>query len=336
MKLSIIIAYYNAEQYIEELLNSLLDQGFAEDEIEIIVVDDESTHSVDVLKNYCQTHPNVHYVWQKNARQSAARNNGIIRAKGEYLYFCDNDDKVNRHVLKKIYDIAHNNTLDMLFFNRLIINEKENPPSPKMNFILNESIRSGQEYISDHFDTSTGPWFYIIRKEFVDINKFRFPHGVIFSEDVDFLANSLEKAKRVCYVDVDVYYWIQRPQSISHYLGKKMMADTYIKGLLWNIETRQEQLLRSKDFLPDFVRWINRINQINTFCIIHNAFRFLPYKKNVEILNKLSSLGEYPIKKEKFQDNFFTFFRCLMNNRRLWLVLHSAFQLLPTSIKRKC
>ena len=85
IKLSVIIAYYNAERYIKGLLDELLDQGFTENEFEIIVVDDESTHSIDVLKDYCAIHHNVKYVWQKNARQSAARN-VFFRHKKAELY----------------------------------------------------------------------------------------------------------------------------------------------------------------------------------------------------------------------------------------------------------
>lgn len=334
IKLSVIIAYYNAEQYIEELLDSLLDQGFAKDEIEIIVVDDESTHSVDILKKYCQTHPDVHYVWQKNARQSAARNNGIGRANGEYLYFCDNDDKVNRGVLSRIYDLAHNNELDMLFFNRLTIDENETPPHPKMDFKLKEPICSGQKYIGNHLDTSTGPWHFIIRKQLVDKYGLKFPNGIIICEDIDFIAKASEVAERVSYIDVDVYYWIQRSRSISHYAGKKKMAEKYIGDMLWNLLERKKQM--GKKLLPQFANWIEMKNRTHAFSILHNAFRYLTVYENKVIIDKLAELEEYPLRYKGLHSNkWYSIISYVMNRKCLWLTLCRLFNLLPQSIRNK-
>ena len=335
LKLSIIIAYYNAEKYVTELLDALLDQGFSESEFEIIVVDDESTHSVDVLKDYCAMHHNVKYVWQKNARQSAARNHGICLAQGEYLYFCDNDDKVNRGVLSHIYDVAHTNELEMLFFNRLVIGEHETPPMPHKNFKLDNEICTGQQYLGTHLDISTGPWHYIIRRDFVEKHHLKFPDGVIYCEDVDFLANASVVANKVSYVDVDVYYWVQRPLSISHYAGKKKMAGKYIGDMIWNVEQRKKQIADNPNLLPEFVHWIDLNNQSVVFGIVHNAFRYLPVTKNIEILDKLEQLGEYPLKKEQSKDIVYYIFSGVMNKRRLWLKLCSIFQMLPESIKLK-
>lgn len=334
IKLSVIIAYYNAEQYIEELLDSLLDQGFSKDEMEIIVVDDESTHSVEILKNYCQSYPAVHYVWQKNALQSVARNNGIGRAKGEYLYFCDNDDKVNRGVLSRIWDLAHNNELDLLFFNRLMIGENELPPPKKMDFVLKEPICSGQQYIGNHHDMSTGPWHFIIRKQLVDRYGLKFPSGIIICEDVDFLAKASEVAERVSYVNVDVYYWIQRSKSISHYSGKKKMAEKYIGDMLWNMSERKKQIANSDKLIPQFKTWLEKSNHTHAFAILHNAFRYLPPNKNLIVIEKLVELGEYPLKGERLHSYKWHSIICFFMNRELlWLTLCRIYNIIPQSIR---
>ena len=131
MKLSVIIPYYNAEKYVFTLLESLNIQGFQESEYEIIIVDDGSTHDVERLKEYCQRRENVKYVRQTNGRQSRARNNGMSMAKGDYLFFCDADDELRHGSLSKAWKVANENHLDFLFFNRVIIREKEStPPIP--------------------------------------------------------------------------------------------------------------------------------------------------------------------------------------------------------------
>ena len=130
MKLSVIIPYYNSEKYIYPLLESLLDQGFQKDEYEIIVVDDGSPNDVSRLREFCDKSDTIKYVRQENGRQSKARNNGISKATGEYLYFFDSDDCIRKDVLSRICDIASQNELDILYFNRVIVKEKELPPPP--------------------------------------------------------------------------------------------------------------------------------------------------------------------------------------------------------------
>lgn len=333
MKLSVIIAYYNAEDYIAELLDSLLDQGFAKDEFEIIVVDDESTHDVSVLKQYSETHDNIHYVWQKNARQSAARNRGISIAQGEYLYVCDNDDKVNRQVLKRIYEVAHQNSLDILFFNRLTLGENEPIPPIRRDFELKHAIVTGQQYISQHPDMSTGPWHYIVRRDFIIENHFQFPNGIIICEDVNFLVDICAKAQRTSYLNVDVYYWIQRPRSISHEAGKKKNTEKFLNDMLWYIEEKKQMIAKSIDLDPLFVSWIQTNISLHSFRILLAAFRFLPLEKNKDYIYRLSTLGEYPVRRGRLRQVRLLCIRSFMNKRRLWLALCVIFQLLPIKLR---
>ena len=237
--------------------------------------------------------------------------------------------------MSHIYDIAHSNDLDMLFFNRLIIDEKETPPQPQMDFNLKEPICSGQQYIGNHLDISTGPWHFIIKKQLVDKHELKFPHGIIICEDVDFLARASEVAKRVSYVNVDVYYWIQRSQSVSHFAGKKKMADIYIGNMLWNIAERKKQMDSSKTLLPEFVQWIEIKNHVHAYAILHNAFRYLPVSKSRKIIGKLVDLDEYPLKDEGAYAPKDRMISKMMNHRFLWLFFCGIFNLLPQSIRCK-
>ena len=336
MILSIIIAYYNAEDYIVNLLDSLMDQGFQEDEYEIIVVDDESTHCVQRLKDYCESHSNVHYVWQKNARQSIARNNGIARANGEFLYVCDNDDIVNRQVLKQICNIAHDNSLDILFFNRLLIPEGAEAPPAQRDFSSLEPIQTGQQYIANHPKTSTGPWHYIIRREFVNKNHLKFPEGIIICEDVDFMIDACVKAQRVSYINVDVYYWVQHPQSISHYAGMVSMTERFLNDMLWYVEKRKMMLNRPNDLLPSFAKWIDLNINRHAYRILSTSLKYLGYKKNLEMVKRLKRLGLYPVSKTEYEESpKVHFFKSLMNMKPIWVVCCRLYTLVPQKIRIK-
>ena len=76
-KLSVIIPFFNGEQYVSDVLDDLLQQDFRDDEYEIIVVDDGSTESVEVLKSYCKRYSQIVYFRQENQGVSVARNQGI-------------------------------------------------------------------------------------------------------------------------------------------------------------------------------------------------------------------------------------------------------------------
>ena len=91
--ISIIVPIYNAERYIASCLDSLLSQS--EKALQIILVDDGSTDgSVSIARNYAARDPRVECYSQPHAGQSAARNEGMRHAKGEYIAFVDADDSL--------------------------------------------------------------------------------------------------------------------------------------------------------------------------------------------------------------------------------------------------
>ena len=91
VKISIIVPVYNAEDYLERCLHSILDQEFSS--YEVILVDDGSTDaSWLICDRYSSTDPRFITLHQPNKGVSAARNAGINMAQGEYVMFLDADD----------------------------------------------------------------------------------------------------------------------------------------------------------------------------------------------------------------------------------------------------
>ena len=84
-KLSVVVLVYNTEYYLEDCLDSLLNQTL--DDMEIICVNDESTdNSLNILKQYARKYDNITIIDQKNQGGAVAGNNGLKIAKGEYVY----------------------------------------------------------------------------------------------------------------------------------------------------------------------------------------------------------------------------------------------------------
>ena len=90
-KLSVIIPAYNGERFLAETLDCVLNQTLKS--VQIVIVNDGSTDSTaDIIADYAKKHSNILSVTQPNSGVSAARNNGIRNASGEYLLFLDTDD----------------------------------------------------------------------------------------------------------------------------------------------------------------------------------------------------------------------------------------------------
>lgn len=95
MKLSIIIPYYNAKEYTDELLDCLDKQ--INDDVEVILVDDGSKVPYKTRYKWCNV------IRQKNKRCSGARNTGLDNAQGDYIQFIDADDLVPDYFISKLF-----------------------------------------------------------------------------------------------------------------------------------------------------------------------------------------------------------------------------------------
>ena len=114
MKFSIIVPAYNVAQYIEECIESILNQDY--DNYEIIVVDDGATDETPkILDEIASKSEKVRVIHQKNGGLSAARNSGIEAALGDYILFLDGDDfwseksfltEVNKKINEKNVDVV--------------------------------------------------------------------------------------------------------------------------------------------------------------------------------------------------------------------------------------
>lgn len=112
-KISVIIPAYNSEKFIAETLDCLVEQTL--DDIEAVVIDDGSSDSTgEIVKGYCQKYPFIRYFYQQNAGVSAARNEGIKLATGEYTVFLDADDVYTKESLEGFYNAAKESGADLV------------------------------------------------------------------------------------------------------------------------------------------------------------------------------------------------------------------------------
>ena len=115
--ISFIVTTYNLEDWLlRRCLNSIVAQGLARDEYEIIVVDDESRVSPQPVVDEFVEQANITLYVQQHARQGAARNLALRHAKGEWVQFVDGDDYLFAGTIAPLLRSAEANNLDLLMF----------------------------------------------------------------------------------------------------------------------------------------------------------------------------------------------------------------------------
>ena len=112
--ISVIVPVYNTEKYVAKCLESILGNTYTN--IEVLCVDDGSTDdSLKVIESFSQKDNRVKVISQKNSGVSAARNNGIMQANGEYIAFVDSDDIVSKYYFESLYELAKKEVADIVF-----------------------------------------------------------------------------------------------------------------------------------------------------------------------------------------------------------------------------
>ncbi|MGA8144853.1 MAG: glycosyltransferase family 2 protein, partial [Candidatus Acidiferrales bacterium] len=101
-RVSVIVNTYNHEKFLGRALQSVADQDFPSQEVEIIVVDDGSTDATPQIAS--EFLPSIRYIRQRNGGQVSAFLTGIAEARGEILVFLDGDDWWARHKLSGVMD----------------------------------------------------------------------------------------------------------------------------------------------------------------------------------------------------------------------------------------
>ena len=134
IKISVIIPIFNAEKYISDCLESIINQTLKD--IEIILINDGSNDKTEqIIKEYAKKDKRIIILKQKNKGAGAARNSGIQISKGEYISFIDSDDMFHFKTLEIAYEnLIKFNADIVLFYGR---NFKQ-----KKDIIINEKIES--------------------------------------------------------------------------------------------------------------------------------------------------------------------------------------------------
>ena len=115
VEISVIVPIYNAEDYLDESLNSIVNQSFRD--LEIIFVDDGSTdNTLERLNEYAEKDNRIQVYSQENQGPGGATNTGLDKATGKYIYLMDADDIIDLSALGELHSIMEEKDVDMVIF----------------------------------------------------------------------------------------------------------------------------------------------------------------------------------------------------------------------------
>ena len=211
MTLSYIIPTYNSvDDDLRRCLSSLARQEMERDDYEVIVVDDESSHSPEAVVQEFEETMNIRFLRQPHARQGAARNRGMEQAKGEYIRFVDSDDYLPPSTALPLLELMKSEELDILLFG---FNTTEAAPAatPRLNAVFAD----GKDYMRLH--TLFGsPCTLCLRRRLTDEpSSLRFAENT-YIEDEAFVTRLLWRAGRTGVTSAIGYIYVQHPHSTTH------------------------------------------------------------------------------------------------------------------------
>lgn len=226
---SIIIPVYNVEKYINECLLSVLNQTYKY--IEIIIIDDKGTdNSINIVRETLKLSPYKYLVVDqiKNTGVSEARNVGINKANGEYIFFLDGDDLISSDCIQILMEYAEKYKSDLVM-GEFCSFHKENFDvilDTAINTINNQNI---QHKKIKYDDICNYVWNCIYKKELIINNNIFFEKDLKFAEDILWMMLIQFKAKNMIKVKAKTYYYRITSESASVILSK---GNRYIINLL--------------------------------------------------------------------------------------------------------
>lgn len=314
-KISVIVPIYNVEYYLEEALESMVNQTFL-DEIEVLMIDDGSTdNSRYIIEKYALDYDNFHAFHKENGGVSSARNYGLDVAKGEYIHFLDSDDYVMHDAYEKLYNFASSNEYDCITFDYVRFDSRKTWTIP----IRDEIFKNLQKNIEDVnlYSYQKLSWDMLIanklyKREFLEENNIKFYHENILHEDNLFNIEVYAKAGHVGALNEVFYCWRFREK------GKSL--------------TQGGDMFNRRKFC-------DMVNLVNTFLLNNIDDKLVLSKKYMKLLTLdllyfISDIRFYPIENQELLFEYAYEMVNLVPNE-FFETLNSYFKVLYNMVKNK-
>lgn len=239
MKIILVIPIFNAMPYLAQTLFSIKQQSYRD--LEVLLIDDGSTdQSSKLCQWYIKNDLRFHYIRQSNAGLSAARNTGISNADGDYIWFVDADDLVEKNAVSDValYLSQLQFWPDILFSNSLLFTKKEvyRDKIYKYNAELLRKFNVDQIfcYLFEQFGNIWSVWCHLFRIDFIKKNHIWFEPTLKRCEDLDWMIHSILSADRYDAFTQNIHrYRCDSEKSIHKQRSFEMFKGGYEVSVKW-------------------------------------------------------------------------------------------------------
>ena len=251
---SIVMACYNVGCYVEEAINSVINQNFDFNNVEIVLIDDGSVdNTAEICKKYVNEYPNnIRYFYKDNGGQASARNFGIKHAKGKYVNFLDADDKLMENTLCNVFNFFENNyseidlvAVPMYFF------ERQTGDHP-LNYKFEETkvVDLNIQYNFPQLATNSAFFKRIV------FDKFQFDTNLISSEDAIMVNKLLLEKNAYGVVNDGGLCYRKRFDESSTIDTSKLDKRFYLGRLDGFFKELIDYSIKTVGYVPNFIQYV--------------------------------------------------------------------------------
>ena len=278
-KISVIVPVYNAEEYVENTVQSIINQTYKN--IQIILVDDGSIdQSLKIIQQLAKKEKRIKVIHQENKGVSAARNKGISFATGDYLTFVDADDLLEPKACEILYDNIKKYNSDISIASVKKINIANHIISPTPTNKIHKY--SKEEFLKIFFlndgsiDVASAYAKLYSKKIYKEI---AYVENRNSNEDRYYLFESILKSNTIVFQDSSIYIYKMHENSLSTSKVNERLFD--------NIYFAKEMLKASKKQMPKLYNFALYNYQITTLWVYRNFYRYKDIMKKYKVKLKL-------------------------------------------------
>jgi len=220
---SIIIPIYNAEKYIVQCLESVVNQTYKE--LQIIVVNDGSKdNSLSILESYANKYSNILLLKKENGGVSSARNLGLNYASGKYITFIDADDFLEKNHIENLVNNINSGEFDLSICLSKWAKRENQTIKQKRNKVIKtfDSEEAIKHVILGQMFPGGYLWNKLFKRE--KIGNLRFNESIFYGEDLLFTYYYLKNSKGAIFENIITYHYVKTPNSLvrSKFNEKKL------------------------------------------------------------------------------------------------------------------
>lgn len=220
-KVSVIIPIYNSEKYIEDCVESLKNQTYKE--LEILLIDDGSTDSSrEICKRICENDRRFKLIHQENQGVSAARNHGLEKATGKYVFFLDSDDWIHPRLLEEMVRELEKTSADLAVCEYCTAFDADFSRETKFSIasvnVLEWTFLNEEETRREFHLLNLSTVFRSIGGKMIRRQSFetlRFKEDISLGEDTRFLFDCINKGAVCVYNSVRWYFYRRHTENAS-------------------------------------------------------------------------------------------------------------------------